>query len=257
MTRIARRIARALENARVYQDRDHVANTLQAVLLPPALPDVPGLEIEALFVPAERGRIGGDFFDVFPTKGGRWLAVVGDVCGKGVEAATLTAMARHTLRAVSDVERPSEALAALNRALLRDDLDGRFCTVAVAMITPGIGGPTSVTVSSGGHPLPQCLAEDGSTRPVGEHGTLLGIIEEVRLRDTDETLDHGDALVLFTDGIIPKSDASAEEPARLLEDLRGRSWRSAAELREHIRRFVDEMGAERYDDIAVVIVRAI
>ena len=135
---VARRMARALENARLYRDRDHVARTLQTALLPPHLPDVPGVEIAALFRPAERGQeIGGDFYDVFEIDGGRWAAAVGDVCGKGVEAATFTGMVRHTLRSVTrDAGKPSEALGALNRALLREELEGRFCTVALAIVEP-------------------------------------------------------------------------------------------------------------------------
>ena len=251
---IARRMTRALENARLYQDRDDVAKTLQAALLPPTLPDVPGLEVETLFVPAERGVIGGDFFDVFPIKDGRWAALVGDVCGKGIEAATLTAMARHTLRALANVQRPSEALAALNDALLREDLDGRFCTVALAMIEPQTDdGPRIVTVSSGGHPLPQHLSNDGVAHQVGEHGTLLGIVEDITLTDAVVPLEAGEALVMFTDGLIAKRETSGDQPERLLTRLRGRRWRSAAEIREHIRGFIEELGADRYDDIAVLV----
>ena len=254
---IARRIARALENARLYRDRDEVARTLQGAFLPPSLPEVAGLQVEALFIPAERGEIGGDFFDVFPTKDGRWVAVIGDVCGKGIQAATLTAMARHTLRAVADVGPPSRALVALNDAMLREDLDGRFCTVAVAMIEPGDGEPTKVTVSSGGHPLPQLLTKDGRTMRVGEHGTLIGLVEHVRVPDAELTLDPGDALVLFTDGLIPKGEASAEQPGRLLQLLRGRTWGSAAEIRAEIESYVGELGRDRFDDIAVLVLRAI
>jgi serine phosphatase RsbU (regulator of sigma subunit) len=253
---IARRMTRALENARLYRDRDDVAKTLQAALLPPTLPDVPGLEVETLFVPAERGMIGGDFFDVFPTKEGRWAALVGDVCGKGIEAATLTAMARHTLRALGNVQRPSEALAALNDAMLREDLDGRFCTVALAMIEPQTdGGPRIITVASGGHPLPQHLPSDGVPRRVGDHGTLLGIVEDITLTDAVVPLEAGDALVLFTDGLIGKRETSGDQPDRLLTRLRGRRWSSAAEIREHIRGFIEELGADRYDDIAVLVLR--
>jgi serine phosphatase RsbU (regulator of sigma subunit)/transcriptional regulator with GAF, ATPase, and Fis domain len=253
---IARRIARALENARLYRDRDVVARTLQGAFLPPSLPDVPGMDIDALFVPAERGKIGGDFFDVFPTRDGRWMAVVGDVCGKGIQAATLTAMARHTLRAVADVGPPSRSLAALNDAMLRDDLDGRFCTVALVAIEPLTGGGAKLTVSSGGHPLPQLVTNEGRTQRVGEHGTLLGLVDHVRLTDTAVTIQPGEALMLFTDGLIPKGEASAEQPGRLLQGLRGRTWGSAAEIREHIEGYVEDMGPERFDDIAVLVLRA-
>jgi phosphoserine phosphatase RsbU/P len=165
-------------------------------------------------------------------------------------------MARHTLRALANVQRPSEALAALNDALLREDLDGRFCTVALAMIEPQTDdGPRIITVASGGHPLPQHLSGDGVARRVGEHGTLLGIVEDITLTDTVVPLEAGDALVLFTDGLIGKRENSGDQPDRLLTRLRGRRWSSAAEIREHIRGFIEELGADRYDDIAVLVLR--
>ncbi|MEP6759357.1 MAG: SpoIIE family protein phosphatase [Actinomycetota bacterium] len=254
---IVRRMARAIENASLYQERDFVARTLQQGLLPPVLPDVPNVEIEALFLPSERGRaICGDFYDVFETSDGQWAAVVGDVCGKGVEAATLTGMARHTLRAVADTEQPSEALEVLNRALLREELDGRFLTVAMLFIEPTGSSGARITIASAGHPLPQYLTKEGETHRVGEHGTLLGVIDDVRIKNVDVQLHPGDAIVVFTDGVIDKLEASGEEPRALLRSLHGRSWGSAVAIRDHIRSFIEDLGSERYDDIAVLVVRA-
>ena len=255
---VVRRMARAVENARLYRDKDHAARTLQRSLLPPQLPDVPGVEIEALFLPALTGyEVGGDFYDVFEITEGRWAVVVGDVCGKGVEAAALTGMARHTLRAVSDVARPSEALEALNRALLRESLDGRFCTVALAFVEPDPAGGARVEVAAGGHPLPQYVTLDGGAHHVGHHGTLLGVAETIRIDDAELRLGAGEALVLFTDGILAKDEASGDESAALSQALRDGLPASARTLRDRIERSVSEMLAgEQYDDVAVLVLRA-
>jgi phosphoserine phosphatase RsbU/P len=216
------------------------------------------VEIEALFLPALSGyEVGGDFYDVFEVRDGRWVVVVGDVCGKGVEAAALTGLARHTLRALSDVDRPSEALEALNRALLREHLDGRFCTVALAFVEPAEAGGARVELASGGHPLPQYLANDGTSRRVGVHGTLLGVADKIKLSDDKMMLEPGGSLVLFTDGILAKDEASGDESKALARALGEGLPHSAAELRDRIEVCVhDLLAGEQYDDVAVLVVRA-
>ena len=135
------------------------------------LPDVPGIDVASLFLPAIAGyEVGGDFYDVFELDDGRWVALVGDVCGKGVEAAALTGLARHTLRAVANVERPSEALVELNRALLRERIDGRFCTAALAYFEPPTAMAPASRSPSAGHPLPQLVC-GGRRRPAGRAST--------------------------------------------------------------------------------------
>jgi serine phosphatase RsbU (regulator of sigma subunit)/transcriptional regulator with GAF, ATPase, and Fis domain len=255
---IARRMARAIENARLYRDRDYVARTLQQSLLPPKLPEVPGVDIESLFLPAMRGyEVGGDFYDVFQTPSGRWAAVIGDVCGKGVDAAALTGLARHTLRAIADVDRPSEALAALNAALLRESIDGRFCTVAYVLIEPQPGGGARLSLASGGHPLPQRISTNGDMERVGEHGTLLGVTPEPRLVDVDIELLPGETLIAFTDGILRKHEALGDVPEELIETLRSEPLASAAVVRERIQRYVhDVISSGQDDDIAVLVLRA-
>ncbi len=254
---VTRRIARAMENARLYRDRDRVAKTLQASLLPPQLPVVPGMDVASLFLPAIAGyEVGGDFYDVFELDDGRWVALVGDVCGKGLEAAALTGLARHTLRAVANVKRPSEALVELNRALLRERIDGRFCTVAIAMLEPPEGHGARVTVAVGGHPLPQHVLRTGAATSVGRHGTLLGVAEKVALQDDTVILEPGEALVLFTDGIIGKRE-EAEGSVTLRSALRAGMPVSAADLRDRIERSVrDEMGTDQLDDVAVLVLMA-
>jgi PAS domain S-box-containing protein len=199
---LGRRCATALDNARLYSERAHIAGTLQRSLLPVALPRIPGLETAARFRPIGEGiEVGGDFYDVFASGGGGWSAVIGDVCGKGPEAAAVTALARYTLRAAAMRERlPSRSLRLLNEALLRQRDDQRFCTVAYAYLETVAGGAT-LGLATGGHPLPLLLRRDGVVEQLGEPGTLLGIVSDPQLSDHKATLAPGDALVLYTDGV--------------------------------------------------------
>jgi serine phosphatase RsbU (regulator of sigma subunit) len=183
--------------------------------------------------------------------------VVGDVGGKGVEAAALTGLARHTLRAISGVDRPSAALGALNRALLRESLDGRFVTVVYALIEPDGEGGARVRIASGGHPLPRRITNRGTAEPVGRPGTLLGILPEPRIEDVELRLDPGEMLVLYTDGILRRTEIAEDEPTALLESLAGAPPDSAADARERVERYLHEVfAAEQEDDVAVLFVRA-
>jgi PAS domain S-box-containing protein len=200
---LARRCATAIDNARLYTERSYIARTLQQSLLPVELPDIPGVETAARFRPTGEGNeVGGDFYDMFETGNRGWTVVMGDVCGKGPDAAAVTALARYTLRAAAMRERlPSRALAMLNEALLRQRDDRRFCTVAYAYLEKLDRG-ARVGISAGGHPLPLLLRVDGSVEPVGEPGTLLGVFENPDLEDRAVTLEPGDALVFYTDGVM-------------------------------------------------------
>jgi serine phosphatase RsbU (regulator of sigma subunit)/transcriptional regulator with GAF, ATPase, and Fis domain len=253
---VARRIARALENARLYTDRDFVAKTLQRSLHPPVLPEMDRLEVAALFLPAEAEHgIGGDFYDVFEMADGRTAVLVGDVCGKGVEAATVTGIARRTLRALTHLGRPSELLHHLNRTLLQEDLQSRFCTAALAIVDPADRGGAQATIALAGHPPPQIVKATGEIHRVGQPGTLLGILEDLVVHDVSIELQEGDSLLLYTDGIMEKHEAAADEPVALITALRGTSWSSALELRGRIEEFVMSEAGERHDDIAVLILR--
>jgi PAS domain S-box-containing protein len=200
---LARRCATAIENARLYTDRSYIARTLQQSLLPVELPDIPGIEAAARFRPTGEGNeVGGDFYDMFETGNRGWTIVMGDVCGKGPDAAAVTALARYTLRATAMRERvPSRSLAVLNEALLRQRDDRRFCTVAYAYIEKLDRGARA-GVSTGGHPLPLLLRADGTVEAVGSPGTLLGVVPDPSLEDQLVELEPGDALVFYTDGVI-------------------------------------------------------
>ena len=178
-----------------------LARTLQQSLIPPALPPIPDLDIAAAYRPAGSGdEVGGDFYDVFEVGDGDWVVVIGDVCGKGVEAAVVTALARYTVRAAAArLASPSEILETLNAALLRHGSD-RFCTVALARLSTR-NGTWGLTLSSGGHPLPLLTRAGARPASLGVHGTLLGMFDALVLHDHELALRPGDQLVFFTDGV--------------------------------------------------------
>lgn len=208
---IGRRVGMAIENARLYQERSQgeqrfrrLADTLQASLLPPHLPPIPGVELAAAYRPAAKGlEVGGDFYDVFPLRHDQWGIVMGDVCGKGPEAASLTAFARYTLRAAAvQQECPRAAVALLNSAMTRDaeGVDARFLTLAYlrAALTPG---GVAARLVLAGHPRPLVLRAEGAVEAIGEAGTLLGVVEDPELYEVELLLRPGDAVLLFTDGV--------------------------------------------------------
>jgi sigma-B regulation protein RsbU (phosphoserine phosphatase) len=184
-------------------ERAELARTLQESLLPPRLPEIPGLSVAARYVAGGTGaEVLGDFYDVFPSVRTSWGLVVGDVCGKGVPAAKSTALARYTLRAEAHRHgRPSLILAALNRALL-DWLteDPRFLSAIYATVRPTMIG-ASVQVSSAGHPLALVRRADGRVQTFGRPGTLLGLLPDPELQDSRTSLRPKDSLILFTDGV--------------------------------------------------------
>jgi integral membrane sensor domain MASE1 len=236
----------------------HIAHTLQTSLLPSALPAIPGIETAARFRPAHDGlEVGGDFYDVFPTGSGSWAIVVGDVCGKGPEAAAVTALARYTLRAVAALEHsPSRILTRLNEALLRQGPAAEFCTAAYVRIDQETGG-TRLTMCSAGHPLPLFLRAGGTAEPVGRHGLLLGLEADPGLTDVTVALGPGDALMLYTDGLTdayaPDGTLDAGDLAAVLASCAGRP---APEIADRVQRaaLYDDTRRPR-DDVALVVVR--
>jgi PAS domain S-box-containing protein len=257
---LGRRAALALDSARLYEQRDHVARTLQRSLLPAELPEIPGVELAARYVAAGTGNeVGGDFYDCFATGGGDWAVVIGDVCGKGAEAAAVTALARHTLRAsVLHTRRPRTVLGELNEALLRHRLDYRFCTVLYVSLVPRSRTVTA-TVATGGHPLPLVLRAGGTVETAGAPGTLLGIVPDPEVSEEALELEPGDALVLFTDGAVEATpDHRASGPERLAGLLATCAGEGAAGIAEAVERdTLDAQGGLARDDVAVVVVRVL
>jgi serine phosphatase RsbU (regulator of sigma subunit) len=209
---IGRQCAQALERARLYEQRAYVARTLQEGLLPDSLPEVAGVEIAVRYASiADGGEVGGDFYDVLDITDERYLAVVGDVCGKGTAAAVLTGLARHTLRAIAlREEDPAEMLRFLNEALRRQGRGRAFCTVAAAAFSPAEDGRVGVELVSGGHPAPVVVRAGGAVEVPDVGGTMLGVDPEPDLRAVESELAAGDALVLYTDGVTDAGRGQGE-----------------------------------------------
>jgi PAS domain S-box-containing protein len=253
---LARRAALSLDNARLYEDRTRIARTLQRSLLPPSLPSVPDLEIAAVYQAAsiERNDVGGDFYDAFELGRDTWAMAIGDVCGKGVDAAAVTGLVRHTLRAEAlRGPTPAPVLVRLHDALRRHEVD-RFSTVALAFLRPEPVGARCI-VACGGHPLPMLLRSDGSVETIGVVGTVLGVLDEVEVDDRATHLGPGDALVLYTDGILdPRREHGVDEEglAALLAACAGMD---AATIAERLSDAVEDPTSAP-DDVAILVVRA-
>jgi sigma-B regulation protein RsbU (phosphoserine phosphatase) len=251
-----RELLRAKERAEHSEHRAQaLARTLQSTLIPPSPPEIPSLEVSAAYRPAGDGEeIGGDFYDIFQITRGEWVVVLGDVCGKGVGAAVVTALVRYTIRALSvQLEEPSRVLRALNEVLLAQGAD-RFCTVVLLRLRHD-GAGWSVRLCSGGHPPPLLRSTGGDVHPVGVPGSLIGVLDTVLLEDTDIRLTGGDLLVLYTDGVTEgRRDALFYGEERLYRSMLAHV--DAALPAESILGDVLEFQAgQPRDDIAVVAVR--
>jgi serine phosphatase RsbU (regulator of sigma subunit) len=238
-----------------------IANQLQVSLMPDRLPDVRGLDLASGFRPAGDGHeIGGDFYDVFRINERCWMVVVGDVCGKGAEAAAITALARYTMRAaaIRDGADPCTVHARLNEALLRQREDLRFVSAVCAFVEPLEGGGATMSVCVAGH-LPPLRVDAGGavTRIAGGKGVVLGIWDQPDLEQERVELAPGERLVLYTDGVLD-ADPAHELTEAGFADMLGQAGAhsSAAETVSLIEREVIQGGALRgRDDVAVLVIR--
>ena len=255
---LGRRAGAAVENARVHTDRVTIASTLQEALLPPGLPEIPGLDIATRFHAAgEASRVGGDFYDVFAVPGA-WMVLIGDVSGKGPAAAAVTAMARYTMRTAARYEpSPARVLARLNEALC-DAQASQLCTAAVVRLAPVLGGRIQATVASAGHPAPLLLRPGAEVAPVGAPGTLLGAFPRGAWRDQGVTVDAGESLVLYTDGVTDTLGADERfGPARLSALLAAAAGCPADTIAERVdRALADFQVGEQRDDVALLVLQA-
>jgi sigma-B regulation protein RsbU (phosphoserine phosphatase) len=197
-----RELLRAKERAELSETRaTALARTLQQMLIPPVPPDVPGLDVAAAYRPAGQGaEIGGDFYDVFQLAEGDWFAVLGDVCGKGADAAVITALLRHAIRAAAvSSSDPALALRITNDVLRAHDTE-RFCTALLVRLRRQ-DGHWRAMVCAAGHPLPLLVPVHGEARLVGQPGSLLGVLPEIDVPATAVELGPGDRLLLYTDGV--------------------------------------------------------
>jgi PAS domain S-box-containing protein len=236
-----------------------LAETLQQSLLPPQLPELPHLDVAATYRAGGEGvDVGGDFYDVFELADGAWGLAVGDVCGKGAEAAAVTALARHTIRTAAHYERlPSRVLGRLNEALVERNGSMSFCTVAYAVVEPRPGA-ARVRLALGGHPRPLLVRAAGGVEPFGQPGTMLGADRDVRVQDAEADLEEGDALVLYTDGVIECKTPDGRLGFEQLTALLGRAEASDAPgvMRAVLDATVAAPGHTSSDDVAVLVLRA-
>lgn len=252
-------LLRARERAEESENRARLlAQTLQKSFIPPATPEVPGLDVAGVYRPAGRGdEVGGDFYDVFETPAGEWAVVVGDVAGKGAEAAGVTALARYTIRAAAiRTKKPGRVLEMLNQALLHQRAS-RFCTVVYCRIHRRKQGALRISLAAGGHPLPLLIRGRGEPVPAGGAGTLLGAFDDPGLQDETVDLEPGDVLFLFTDGVIEArrgKEFFGEERLRIsLQALRDRT---AGEIAGCLAsEVVDFQEGLPRDDIAIVALK--
>lgn len=200
--RIASRAAMALDSARLYEERGLIASELQQRMRPLVLPEIGGIRLAARYRPAaEHLDIAGDFYDVHGT-GDDWLISLGDVCGKGVEAAVLTDRARQSIRTAAYFDRrPTSLLGALNTVLLDAGSD-RFVTVVCARLRPAEDGShVDVDLAAAGHPSPIVLRANGIVENVDVSGMAVGLMPDVRYRPAAVRLNRGDTMLMYTDGI--------------------------------------------------------
>jgi PAS domain S-box-containing protein len=234
-----------------------LADTLQQSLLPPHLPDIAGIEIAAHYEAARDGSdVGGDFYDVFESARNDWSIVIGDVCGKGPEAAALAALVRYTTRAAAiQTRRPRLVLNLVNEVVLRQS-EEQFCTAAYVRLRPE-GDGARVTVSCAGHPQPLLLRARGEVETVPCRGRVLGPFTDLASVDRIVRLDPGDALLLYTDGVTDARDADGffgEE--RLRDTLVSYAGSSADDMVKGLDRALNEFhGGKPRDDIAFVVLR--
>ncbi|GAA2853827.1 SpoIIE family protein phosphatase [Streptosporangium fragile] len=252
-----RELLRARQRAeRSETEARELARTLQRSFIPPVLPRVPGMDVAGLYRPAGQGdEVGGDFYDMHEIVDG-WALAIGDVCGKGVEAAVVTSLARYALRAAPIRESsPAAILTTLNQVLL-DEKAGRFLTAAYAQISPGTQNRFRLTLSLGGHPSPVHISRDGLGR-IGHPGTLLGILKRVKLTDVEVELLPQDVVVFYTDGVVEArghGEMFGEERMQdvLMAARRGDAASIAARLMDEILRFQSDVPS---DDIAMVVLK--
>ena len=251
-----RELLRATERAQESEARAKaLARTLQQTLIPPVPPHIPGLDVAAAYRPAGTGdEVGGDFYDVFEVSSDEWVVVLGDVCGKGAEAAVVTALLRYAVRAAAVAAPGTErTLAVVNDVLLRHDTD-RFCTALLVRLTRA-DGRWSASICAAGHPMPLLRRGAGEVTVVGRPGTLLGAFPSLDLDARTVVLEPGDRLLLFTDGVIEARRGDAFYGEDALARQLGAATGGSAELVDAV--LSDVLGFQAghpRDDIALLAI---
>ena len=256
----AGRVAEAIDNAWLVEQQRNIAVTLQAALLPSAKPAIAGATVAVRYwATGAVSEVGGDFYDVFQIEDGAWAIVIGDVCGTGAKAASVTATARHTIRAAAmHGASPTEVLNWVNDAVRASGF-GLFCTVLYSTLTRSGEREWTYTSAAGGHPLPILVDGDGLASMLGTPGTLIGVVADIDVTVSTTVLGIGSALVLHTDGVNDVAPPHGLDDAMMLSMVAAASASGGtAEL------VAERLGsaiagvlpiAERDDDMAIVVVR--
>lgn len=254
----ARRAARAITSATIYEERSTLAGTLRQALMPATLPDIPGVELGAAYRPAQEAtQIGGDFYDVTAVDEGRWALSIGDVCGKGVDAAVLTGQVRQSLRTAGLVSSdPATVLQLVNETMVRGD-GNTFVTAIYALVEPS-DDHVVIRLASGGHP-PPLLLHGRTVGSVAAPGTLVGILPDVSFQTAEISLDPGDVIVLYTDGAPeargPSGLLGNDALSELLEDCGDLTAQAIAD--RMMQRVLEHLQGWAHDDIAIVALRCV
>ena len=231
---------------------------LQRSLLPATLPTPPGMETAAHYHMASPDEVGGDFYDLVPLGGDRWAFFLGDVCGKGIDAAAVTAAARYTLRAAAVYDpTPAAVLTNLNSVLYQDygRATHRHCTVTFGVLSRAGPGYQAI-IAGGGHPAPLLIRADGSVefQPT-TGGALIGILPKPRLATRTISLGPGDTLVLYSDGLTEARTDDADGRYGIdalhafMSDLAPASAHAAVDA---LRGLLVSFGPDLVDDVAIM-----
>lgn len=254
---LATRAALSIDNALLYELRRHAVLSLQEHLLPSQLPVTDQWDLSASYeVGDPMLDVGGDFYDAVPRPDGSIALLIGDVCGRGAEAAALTGLARHTLRTLLEQGTdPGTALSRLNRAL-RQERASRFLTAVVATLAPQADGTALLTTCSAGHPSPLVLRSDGTVSEVLTGGLLLGVLDDVSYESHEERIGPDDTVVLFTDGLTESREAGGAFFESILPvRLAALHGFDAAHIAESLTQQAKAYRASGQDDIALLVAR--
>jgi sigma-B regulation protein RsbU (phosphoserine phosphatase) len=256
-TELGQHLGVAIRVDRMFRHRSAVAEALQSSLLPARLPDVPGLELSAAYIPAgENLEVSGDFYDVFPVDGG-WAVVVGDVCGKGQEAAAMTAAARHAIRAIAHWNPdPADVLAKANEVILGGDYEDRFVTVKLAYLRRD-GDKVHAELASSGHPGPAVIRPDGRVEMMSGGGLPLGLFPDAEAERQTVELGPDDQLFFFSDGVTEaRSPDQRYFEDHLAAGLAGTAGRPAAQTVRIVQDLVSRFSQDNLrDDMTILVAR--
>jgi serine phosphatase RsbU (regulator of sigma subunit)/anti-sigma regulatory factor (Ser/Thr protein kinase) len=259
---LSSRVASAMENARLHEKQAAMSDALQRSLLPAKEkePVIPNVDHAVFYRPAdERNVVGGDFYDVFAASG-RWCFAIGDVCGTGPEAAAVTGLARHTLRALAkEGFTPSHIMQRLNMAILDENTSTRFLTMLYGEMTPATdgGGGMRLRMVSAGHPLPLRLNQKGEVLPFGASQPLLGAFEDVGFTTENVDIRPGEVVLAVTDGVTERrSNTDMLGDEGLMEIFSGCAGLTAQAVISRIDRELEEYApGGRSDDTAMLVLR--